>query len=67
MLGVVLGIAGTFASARVIEALLYGMSALDPGLIAGLSAILVLVTATACYVPAYRASAVNPVLALSQE
>ncbi len=51
----------------MIGALLYGMSALDPGLIAGLSAILVLVTATACYVPAYRTSAVDPVLALSQE
>ena len=67
ILGVVLGIAGVLASARVLEALLYGMSALDPGLIAGLSVMLVLVTAAACYVPARRASAVDPVLALSHE
>ena len=66
-LGVVLGIAGVLASARVLEALLYGMSALDPSLIPGLSAMLVVVTALACYVPARRASAVDPVLALSHE
>ena len=67
VLGVVLGIAGVLASVRVLEALLYGMSALDPGLIAGLSVALLLVTAAACYVPARRASAVDPVLALSHE
>ena len=67
ILGVVLGLVGVFASARVLEALLYGMSALDPSLIAGLSVMLVLVTAAACYVPARRASSVDPVLALTHE
>ncbi len=66
-LGVVLGIAGTLASVRVLEALLYGMSALDPNLIAGLAVTLVLVTAAACYVPARRASAMDPVSALTHE
>ena len=61
-LGVVVGLVGVLASVRVLEALLYGMNALDPSLIAGLSVILVLVTAAACYVPARRASAVDPVL-----
>ena len=67
VLGVVLGIAGVLVSIRVLEALLYGMSALDPSLIAGLSVMLVLVTALACYVPARRASAVDPMLALAGE
>ena len=67
ILGVVLGLVGILASIRVLESLLYGMSALDPGLIAGLSMILVLVTAAACYVPARRASAVDPVLALTHD
>lgn len=66
-LGVALGIAGALVSARMLEALLYGMSALDPALIAGLSAILVLITAAACYMPARRASAVDPMRALSTQ
>jgi putative ABC transport system permease protein len=67
LLGVGLGILASLASIRVLEALLYGMSALDPGLIAGLAVALVLVTAAACYVPARRASAVDPVVALASE
>jgi len=66
-LGIALGIVGVLASARVLETLLYGMDSLDPGLIAGLSAILVFVAAAACYVPARRASAVDPVSALTHE
>ena len=66
-LGVVLGLVGTLASVRALEARLYGMSALDPSLIAGLSAALVLVTAAACYVPARRASALDPASALTHE
>jgi len=67
VLGVALGIAGTLASVRVLEALLYGTSALDPSLIVGLAVTLVLVTAAACYVPARRASAMDPVSALTHE
>jgi len=66
-LGVVLGIAGVLASVRVLEALLYGASALDPPLIAGLSVILLFVTGAACYLPARRASSVDPVVALAHE
>ncbi len=67
ILGVALGLVGILASIRVLDSLLYGMSALDPSLIAGLSVMLVLVTAAACYVPARRASSVDPVLALTHE
>jgi hypothetical protein len=66
-IGVALGVVGVLASAQVLEALLYGMSPLHPSLIAGLSVILVIVTGAACYVPARRASAVDPVLALSRD
>ena len=47
--------------------LLYGASALDPLLIAGLSVILLFVTGAVCYLPARRASSVDPVLALAHE
>jgi putative ABC transport system permease protein len=67
LMGVVLGIAGALAFGRMLEALLYGMSAIDPTLIAVLSVILLLVTGAACYVPARRASTVDPVMALSHE
>jgi len=66
-LGVVIGIVGALASGRVFEALLYGMSPVDPVVIGGLSAILVLVTAAACYLPARRASAVDPMRAIATE
>jgi putative ABC transport system permease protein len=66
-LGIALGVVGIMGSAQVFEALLYGMGALDPILIGGLSVMLVLVATAACYIPARRASEVDPVLALSQD
>ena len=66
-LGVVIGIVGALAAARAFEALLYGMSPVDPVLIVGLAGVLVLVTAAACYLPARRASAVDPMRAIATE
>ncbi len=65
--GVVIGIAGGLVGTRLIESLLFGVSAHDPVNIVA-SALLLLVTAlAACYLPARRAALVNPVEVLKAE
>jgi putative ABC transport system permease protein len=66
-LGVALGLAGSFLVARSLKTLLFGVGPQDPltfGLMAGL---LVLVAAVASFVPAYRATRVDPVVALRRD
>jgi predicted permease len=64
--GVVLGLGGAFGSARVLQRLLYGVTARDPLTFAGGGALLVLVAACASYVPARRATRVEPVVSLRE-
>ena len=67
LLGVVIGIAGSLVLTRTIESLLFGVSATDP-LTFGTVPLLLGVTAlVACYLPARRASNVNPMVALRYE
>ncbi|MFA7540778.1 MAG: FtsX-like permease family protein, partial [Lysobacterales bacterium] len=62
--GLVLGIAGALALARLLAAQLYGVGAADPGIIALSGAVLVLVALLACAVPTLRAARVPPATAL---
>jgi putative ABC transport system permease protein len=62
--GVALGLIGSFAGARLLQGLLYGVSARDPVTFVGVPALLVLVAVTACYLPARRAASVDPAIAL---
>jgi putative ABC transport system permease protein len=66
-LGVGAGIALSFALGRLIEAALLGVMSSDPRLVAGLAAILTLVSLSAGYVPARRAASIEPMLALRGE
>jgi predicted permease len=66
-IGVVLGLIGSFAVARAIAALLYGTSPGDPLTFAATAALLVLVVAAGGYVPALRASRIEPMSALRAE
>jgi predicted permease len=67
LLGLAIGLAGSVAAARGIQAMLYGTQALDPAVFAGVSLTLLLVAALACLVPAWRASRLDPIRALRTE
>lgn len=65
--GVIFGIAASLGLTRLIASLLYGISASDPITFLLLSAALMLVAFIACWLPARRASAVDPIVALHAE
>jgi putative ABC transport system permease protein len=65
--GVLLGLAPALAAARVLEGLLYGVSAWNPAVWLTLPAAIVGVVLVACWLPARRASRVDPATALRQE
>jgi predicted permease len=66
-LGLGLGLAGGLALRRLLSAVLFGVSATDPPTLAGAVAVLSAVTILACYLPARRASAIDPLAALRHE
>jgi putative ABC transport system permease protein len=67
MVGLVVGFVASFALARTITTLLYGVSPGSPVPFALLPALLGLVGLVATYIPARRATKVNPIVALRQE
>jgi ABC-type lipoprotein release transport system permease subunit len=67
VLGTAIGVAGALALARWIEGLLFGVTATDPATIAAVVAMLLTVALVACYVPAWRATRVDPTQALRTE
>jgi len=65
--GLALGLAGTLALTRVLGAFLFDMQPWDPPTLLGVAAILLLVCAAACFVPARRATTIDPVRVLQAD
>jgi predicted permease len=67
LIGVAFGICGALLLTRLMASQLFGVSAHDPLTFAAVGALLILVAVAACYVPARRATQVDPIVALRHD
>ena len=67
MVGLGIGIMGAFALTRLMSSLLFGVSTVDPLTFMAVSALLAAAALMACYIPARRATKVDPMIALRYE
>jgi putative ABC transport system permease protein len=67
LIGVVVGIGGAFALTRLLTTLLFEITPTDATTFASVASLLIVVSALACYIPARRATKVDPLVALRNE
>ena len=67
LIGMALGVLGSFALTRVMKSLLFGVGPTDPVTFAVVPLLLSVVAFVACYIPARRATRVDPLVALRCE
>ena len=67
LIGIGVGLAGSLALSRVMTGLLYGVGASDPATFAAIVVLLAVISLIACYIPARRATRVDPLVALKYE
>jgi putative ABC transport system permease protein len=65
--GVLVGVLSSLALGRILSGFLYGVSPTDPMTIIGVAALLIFVALLASYLPAKRATRVDPMVALRYE
>ena len=66
-IGLVIGLAGAYGVATLIQGMLYGIGTIDPMSYVGMSLLFAAVALLACLLPAWRATRVDPVIALQAE
>src|SRR5207249_519065 len=66
-IGVVIGLAGALAAGRAVSSFLYGLAPADPVALSAATLLLIVVGALASYIPARRATKVDPMVALRYE
>ncbi len=66
-IGLVVGLAASFAVAKLIAGFLYGVGPADPTAFVGIALLLIGTAYVACYIPARRASRIDPLVALREE
>jgi len=66
-IGILIGLAESWAATRSLKNLLYGVTATDPATFAKVAALLTLVAFVACWIPARRASKVDLIKVLREE
>jgi predicted permease len=65
--GLGVGLLGAYAASRFVKSLLYGVSPTDPLMFAGIAALLLVVALIACWIPARRATRIDPLVALRRQ
>jgi len=65
--GLIVGLGGSWAATRALKNLLYGVTSFDPRTFAVVTGLLLLISLIACWVPARRASRLDPILVLREE
>ena len=66
-IGLAVGLAGAVAATRLLRSMLFEVKPADPVILAGVAVLLAAVSLTASYIPARRATKVDPLVALRQE